>query len=173
MKRLIKRMACGVLAITVCSIMAFSASAAVSPIYKIKLRGHGDYTGVQNGCLLVEPGCKVGELLANMSDTGFVLADYNVYNAYGYGPKDMNAIVRTGEYIIMPSQLTYKYIICVRGDVNQDGYVEQADIDDVQEAIMSGSYGTTFFYAADVNEDGVLSVSDLIWMKNYVANNTR
>lgn len=59
-------------------------------------------------------------------------------------------------------------IILRRGDSNNDGYVNSADISHISSYLFSGGAEPPCLNQADVNHDGVVSISDATYLSNFL-----
>ena len=59
----------------------------------------------------------------------------------------------------------------IPGDANLDGIVDAADIDEVRDFIMRSPTGETVYPFIDVNGDGVVNATDIVFILNILLNN--
>ena len=135
------------------SILSPFPSAITSDVYKIK-------NGILSG---VNSGVTVAEMLENINSSEYL----SVSDASGNPITDKNTTVCTGYKINLVNPESGKtadtLTVAVRGDINGDGKVSEADEKAVFEYLLKNTvFDDLTAAAADLNGDGAVTITDLL-----------
>lgn len=131
--------------------------------------GYDTSTGVmKNGRIVVDQGFTVGNLLSSLalSPAGTRVSDI-MYNG---SVVSSTTKLKTGMYYSVSEKLPATYSVAVRGDVNGDGEVTDADLLAARSHYLNNSAapGSVEFYACDMDGNGKIELKDILLIRKIV-----
>ena len=117
--------------------------------------------------IMASPGTTAAAMKSDLLSTGSV-----VIRLSDGSSKDASSVLRTGDTVtVYDSSDTSQgvYVVCVKGDVNGDGNVNNSDFIKVRNHILgTNTIVGVSSSAADVNADGKINNSDFIKIRNHL-----
>lgn len=117
--------------------------------------------------IMAAPGTTAATMKSNLLSTGSV-----VIRLSDGSSKDASSVLKTGDTVtVYDSSDTSQgvYVVCVKGDVNGDGNVNNSDFIKVRNHILgTNTIVGVSSSAADVNADGKINNSDFIKIRNHL-----